>query len=532
MCYEPGHWTGTTELLNHHVHLGYIPVQYCQCFVYAGVQCTVARSLGLPARVVTTFQSAHDADTNRSIEKYYYVDEDGLFQPTEGPSHDSVWSFHVWNEVYMKRTELENGNGWQALDATPQEASAGGSGVGTEPVYQMGPASVRLLKRNEDPICTYNSDKKYGCWDNQFVISEVNSNVNVWTQEGAGWDLFGTFQSDPFGDVYNTIGLQISTKKKGAISADCLQEEPLKDCSADLDDLTSRYKEDEDSGPGDATVVSSRRRRANEDDGSDTTEVDANFTVGMWPRRDGPIVNVEGHWHSKILLHVNVTLPAPLTNATLKCLLTATMHDYTGARYRGSNNESWMRQMTETVPLGTSTAGVCSFNFSRDDYMEFAAEDMEASSKAYTVKVEVSAVVMEQGQGTVASFISSRSKMICTPEHMLRDSIVCEDYRGHWYNQEYFNYFDCAADLTGVGDGVCDVENNVDGCWDGGDCCPESCAASHGGLMELSSDSDATAAHSCPTNTSQCSDLRAIYLEYDYSLPTSRNTSDCKEVVS
>ena len=35
-------------------------------------------------------------------------------------------NFHVWNEVYMKRLDLPAGyNGWQAIDATPQETSEG-----------------------------------------------------------------------------------------------------------------------------------------------------------------------------------------------------------------------------------------------------------------------------------------------------------------------------------------------------------------------------------------------------------------------
>ena len=39
---------------------------------------------------------------------------------------DSVWNFHVWNEVWMTRPDLQAGyGGWQAIDATPQETSEG-----------------------------------------------------------------------------------------------------------------------------------------------------------------------------------------------------------------------------------------------------------------------------------------------------------------------------------------------------------------------------------------------------------------------
>lgn len=41
---------------------------------------------------------------------------------------DSVWNYHVWNEVWMTRPDLNNSggedyDGWQAIDSTPQEMS-------------------------------------------------------------------------------------------------------------------------------------------------------------------------------------------------------------------------------------------------------------------------------------------------------------------------------------------------------------------------------------------------------------------------
>ena len=56
----------------------------------------------------------------------------------------------------------------------------GGSGVDAESAeYQMGPASIKLIKRNIDEVCR-NQDTKYGCFDTEFVISEVNSDVKLW----------------------------------------------------------------------------------------------------------------------------------------------------------------------------------------------------------------------------------------------------------------------------------------------------------------------------------------------------------------
>lgn len=66
-----------------------------------------------------------------------------------GGETDSIWNFHVWVEAWMARPDLPKGNscdvvfkktrmllyvqirlgygGWQAIDATPQERSAGKS---------------------------------------------------------------------------------------------------------------------------------------------------------------------------------------------------------------------------------------------------------------------------------------------------------------------------------------------------------------------------------------------------------------------
>ena len=93
------------------------------------------------------------------------------------------------------------------------------------------------------------ADKVYGCFDNEFVISEVNSNIHIWLKDAtktSGWKYQGDYETDPWADPYNTVGLQISTKKRGAISKQCLcgetdkpttecpQGAASKDCSKDL----------------------------------------------------------------------------------------------------------------------------------------------------------------------------------------------------------------------------------------------------------------------------------------------------------
>lgn len=65
----------------------------------------------------------------------------------------------MWNETWMTRPDLPPGfDGWQAVDATPQEESPQGGG------YRTGPASLKAIKEgNSVPF------------DTNFIIAEVGS---------------------------------------------------------------------------------------------------------------------------------------------------------------------------------------------------------------------------------------------------------------------------------------------------------------------------------------------------------------------
>ena len=81
--------------------------------------------------MVTNFESAHDANETLTIDRYYDSSNKELSHDPFNPrSKDSIWNFHVWNDVWMARPDLEaNGQkgygGWQAIDSTPQETSEG-----------------------------------------------------------------------------------------------------------------------------------------------------------------------------------------------------------------------------------------------------------------------------------------------------------------------------------------------------------------------------------------------------------------------
>uniref|UniRef100_A0A3Q2T560 Protein-glutamine gamma-glutamyltransferase E-like n=1 Tax=Fundulus heteroclitus TaxID=8078 RepID=A0A3Q2T560_FUNHE len=164
-------------------------VKYGQCWVFAGVMCSVMRLLGIPCRVVTNFQSAHDTNKNLTIDNYF--DYEGF---KEKDSSDSIWNFHVWVEGWMKRPDLSKDgkyDGWQVVDPTPQERSDG--------LFCCGPASLMAILNGD-------TDLKY---DVPFVFAEVNADSVYWLVRPDGTKL------KIFSDT-DTVGQYISTKSVGS----------------------------------------------------------------------------------------------------------------------------------------------------------------------------------------------------------------------------------------------------------------------------------------------------------------------------
>ncbi|KAM7412244.1 hypothetical protein PAMA_021945 [Pampus argenteus] len=148
---HPCKWIGSGDILHRWAKSG--PVCYGQCWVFAAVACTVLRALGIPCRVVTNFQSAHDTNANLVIERRY--NKDG-----ENVADDMIWNFHVWVDSWMTRPDLGNDyDGWQISDPTPQEKSEG--------VFCCGPASLRAIREGDLTM-------KY---DVPFIFAEVNADV-------------------------------------------------------------------------------------------------------------------------------------------------------------------------------------------------------------------------------------------------------------------------------------------------------------------------------------------------------------------
>ncbi|XP_067291170.1 coagulation factor XIII A chain-like [Pseudorasbora parva] len=152
----PTAWTGSAEILLKYAKDGGVPVCFAQCWVFAGVLNTFMRCLGISTRIITNYCSAHDNTGNLKTD--IVLDEDGRVDRSR--TRDSVWNYHCWNEVYMKRPDLpERFSGWQVIDSTPQETSDG--------LYRCGPTSVHAVKEGE---LSYPFDAK-------FVFAELNSDV-------------------------------------------------------------------------------------------------------------------------------------------------------------------------------------------------------------------------------------------------------------------------------------------------------------------------------------------------------------------
>ncbi|XP_037374716.1 coagulation factor XIII A chain [Talpa occidentalis] len=178
----PSAWTGSTDILLEY-RSSERPVRYGQCWVFAGVFNTFLRCLGIPARVITNYFSAHDNDANLQMD--IFLEEDGSV--SSKLTKDSVWNYHCWNEAWMTRPDLPVGfGGWQAVDSTPQENSDG--------MYRCGPASVQAIKHGH--VCFQ--------FDAPFVFAEVNSDLIYITVKKDGTQVVEAIDTTHIGKLIVT----------------------------------------------------------------------------------------------------------------------------------------------------------------------------------------------------------------------------------------------------------------------------------------------------------------------------------------
>ncbi|NXR12515.1 F13A factor, partial [Semnornis frantzii] len=178
----PSAWTGSVDILLEY-YSSKQPVRYGQCWVFAGVFNTFLRCLGIPARLVTTYASAHDNNANLQLD--FFLDDEGKVDTKL--TKDSVWNYHCWNEAWMTRPDLPVGfGGWQVVDGTPQETSDG--------MYRCGPASVQAIKHGH--VCFQ--------FDAPFVYAEVNGDIVYLRKEKNGTQVIENIDTSHVGQLIVT----------------------------------------------------------------------------------------------------------------------------------------------------------------------------------------------------------------------------------------------------------------------------------------------------------------------------------------
>ncbi|KAM5136065.1 protein-glutamine gamma-glutamyltransferase E-like [Mantella aurantiaca] len=183
----PTSWNGSSVILKDWYFKSFKPVKYGQCWVYGGLLCTVLRCLGIPTRVITNFNSAHDKNGNLFLDLYY--DNHGTSSESQ---QDMIWNFHVWNESWLVRKDLGLAyNGWQVMDATPLELSEG--------LYRCGPAPLVAIREGD-------VDLKY---EVAFMFASVNADLTHWV-------AFSDGTKKRVSNDTKYIGKYISTKGVGS----------------------------------------------------------------------------------------------------------------------------------------------------------------------------------------------------------------------------------------------------------------------------------------------------------------------------
>ncbi|XP_071959705.1 coagulation factor XIII A chain-like [Antedon mediterranea] len=186
----PTTWNSSRMILEEYMRTQR-PVRYGQCWTLAGLLTTMCRCIGIPSRCVTSFNCNHDTEQDTTVNVHF---DSNSNQPIENLNDQSLWFFHVWNEVWMTRKDLPQGyDGWQALDPTPQETNKG--------LRSIGPVPLNAVKQGH----------LYYPHDTNQLFTSVNSLTTFWTC----LEEFGVYRNMTMAQQDDVKGQSVFTKQPG-----------------------------------------------------------------------------------------------------------------------------------------------------------------------------------------------------------------------------------------------------------------------------------------------------------------------------
>uniref|UniRef100_A0A915Q631 Transglutaminase-like domain-containing protein n=1 Tax=Setaria digitata TaxID=48799 RepID=A0A915Q631_9BILA len=125
----PSSWTGSKEIMITYQKVGG-RIGYGQSWCYA-----VCRCIGIPCRMTTIYNFPPQIKDNTVITL------DLIDDMLAERSKDTIWHYHIWNELWLQSKFLKNGGDWHVCDATP---------ISNEDGYQISEKGLFPVKRIKD----------------------------------------------------------------------------------------------------------------------------------------------------------------------------------------------------------------------------------------------------------------------------------------------------------------------------------------------------------------------------------------------
>ncbi|CAF0762171.1 unnamed protein product [Adineta ricciae] len=180
--------TSSTAILKHYLgaHCRSVHGGSGTNWQHAAILCTLSRALGIPCRVVTVYNSACRTDGTANNDVHW----DTKQRPLQKLNADTICSARVWNECWMRRSDLPNNEqDWQIVDSTPVPMCDG--------IRRTGPCPVSTVKKGE---LGYR-------WDSPYIFSSVNGHKSHWVVYPDGYMELSDVEENPIGTKVITRSL-------------------------------------------------------------------------------------------------------------------------------------------------------------------------------------------------------------------------------------------------------------------------------------------------------------------------------------